>query len=218
MSQLDALAIADQGHGVFAGHVAAAMGLPADRFLVASNSNDILTRLIDTGEMVADDVVPTLSPSMDIQISSNLERLLVELLDGNGPATAELLQTFRERGRSALTSAQHERLRAEFAGARLDDDETLAVIADVHRTHGLLIDPHTAVGVGAAERLRRPDETVITLSTAHPAKFPDAVEKATGVRPELPPALASIFERGERFTVLPNDLATVQDYVDGVRR
>ncbi|MDG2027116.1 MAG: threonine synthase [Acidimicrobiales bacterium] len=203
---------------VFAGHVAAAMGLPADRFLVASNSNDILTRLIDTGEMVADDVVPTLSPSMDIQISSNLERLLVELLDGNGPATAELLQTFRERGRSALTSAQHERLRAEFAGARLDDDETLAVIADVHRTHGLLIDPHTAVGVGAAERLRRPDETVITLSTAHPAKFPDAVEKATGVRPELPPALASIFERGERFTVLPNDLATVQDYVDGVRR
>ena len=203
---------------VFAGHVAAAMGLPADRFLVASNSNDILTRLIDTGEMVADDVVPTLSPSMDIQISSNLERLLVELLDGNGPATAELLQTFRERGRSALTSAQHERLRAEFAGARLDDDETLAVIADVHRTHGLLIDPHTAVGVGAAERLRRPDETVITLSTAHPAKVPDAVEKATGVRLELPPALASIFERGERFTVLPNDLATVQDYVDGVRR
>ncbi|MEM7142988.1 MAG: threonine synthase, partial [Actinomycetota bacterium] len=107
---------------VFAGHVAASMGLPVERFIVASNSNDILTRLIETGEMIAEDVLPTLSPSMDIQISSNLERLLVELLDGNGPATAELLQGFREHGRAALTSAQHERLRAEFAGTRLDDD------------------------------------------------------------------------------------------------
>ena len=199
---------------VFAGHVAAAMGLPVERFLVASNRNDILTRLIDTGEMVADDVVPTLSPSMDIQISSNLERLLVELLDGNGPATAELIGTFRERGRAALTPDQHERLRAEFAGARLDDDETLAVIADVHQRHGTLIDPHTAVGIGAAERLRHPGETVVTLATAHPAKFPDAVEQATGVRPELPAALAPILGRDEQFVVLPNDLAVVA----GLRR
>ncbi|MDW3219328.1 MAG: threonine synthase [Acidimicrobiales bacterium] len=203
---------------VFAGHVAAAMGLPVERFLVASNRNDILTRLIDTGEMVADDVVPTLSPSMDIQISSNLERLLVELFDGNGAATAELLNAFREYGRASLTAAQHERLRAEFAGARLDDDETLAVIAQVHRDHGLLIDPHTAVGIGAAERLRRDGETVVTLATAHPAKFPDAVEAATGVRPELPPRLAPILERDEAFAVLPNDLAVVQDFVDGARR
>lgn len=203
---------------VFAGHVAAAMGLPVERFVVASNANDILTRLIDTGEMVADDVVPTLSPSMDIQISSNLERLLVELLDGNGPATAELLQRFREQGRAELTPAQHERLRSEFAGVRLDDDETLAVIADVHRDHGMLVDPHTAVGIGAARRLRRPDETIVTLSTAHPAKFPDAVERATGVRPELPPHLADLFDRDEQYAVLPNDLATVEDFVDGVRR
>lgn len=203
---------------VFAGHVAASMGLPVERFLVASNRNDILTRLIDTGEMVADDVVPTLSPSMDIQISSNLERLLVELLDGNGPATAELLTDFRTRGRASLTPEQHARLRAEFAGARLDDDETLALIGDVYRNHDLLIDPHTAVAVGAARRLRRPGETVVTLATAHPAKFPDAVEDATGVRPELPPHLADLFERDEHFVVLPNDLATVVDYVDGVRR
>ncbi|MEZ5245315.1 MAG: threonine synthase [Acidimicrobiales bacterium] len=203
---------------VFAGHVAASMGLPVERFLVASNRNDILTRLIDTGEMVADEVVPTLSPSMDIQISSNLERLLVELLDGNGPATAELLADFRTRGRASLTEAQHARLRDEFAGARLDDDETLAVIGEVYRTLGRLIDPHTAVALGATQRLRRPGETVVTLSTAHPAKFPDAVEAATGVRPELPLHLADLFDRHEEFVVLPNDLATVEDYVDGVRR
>ncbi len=203
---------------VFAGHVAHRMGLPVDRFIVASNTNDILTRLIATGEMVADEVVPTLSPSMDIQISSNLERLLVELLDHNGPATAELIQTFRATGRAALTPAQHQRLSAEFAGARLDDAETLAVMADVHRRHGMLIDPHTAVAVGAAERLRRPGERILTLATAHPAKFPDAVEQATGVRPELPPHMAGIFERPERVEHLPNDLAAVEDYVDAVRR
>lgn len=203
---------------VFAGHVASAMGLPIERLIVASNRNDILTRLIDTGEMVADEVIPTLSPSMDIQISSNLERLLVELLDGNGPATAELLQGFRANGRASLTPGQLARLRDEFAGARLDDDETLAVIADVYREFGLLIDPHTAVAVGATKRLRRPGETVVTLSTAHPAKFPDAVEAATGIRPELPPHLAGLFERDEDFVVLPNDLAVVEDFVDGVRR
>ncbi len=203
---------------VFAGHVARRMGLPVERFIVASNTNDILTRLIDTGEMVADDVVPTLSPSMDIQISSNLERLLVELLDGNGPATAELLAGFREHGRAALTPPQHERLIAEFSGTRLNDVETLAVMRDIHEKHGLLVDPHTAVGIGAAERLRRPDEMVVTLSTAHPAKFPDAVEQATGIRPMLPTHLAGIFEREERMESLPNNLAAIEDYVDAVRR
>ncbi len=203
---------------VFAGHVAHRMGLPVDRFIVASNTNDILTRLIDTGEMLADEVVPTLSPSMDIQISSNLERLLVELLDGNGPATAELLAGFREYGRAALTPQQHERLVSEFAGTRLDDTETLAVMRDVHERHGLLVDPHTAVGIGAAERLRRQGEAIVTLSTAHPAKFPDAVKRATGIHPELPAHLAGIFDREERMESLPNDLAAVEDYVDAVRR
>ena len=203
---------------VFAGHVAHRMGLPVDRFIVASNTNDILTRLIDSGEMVADGVVPTLSPSMDIQISSNLERLLVELLAGNGPATAELLAGFRERGRASLTPQQHGRLVAEFAGARLDDAETLAVMSTIYERHGLLVDPHTAVGIGAAERLRRPDEMIVTLSTAHPAKFPDAVEQATGVRPELPPHLAGIFDREERVESLPNNLAVIEDYVDAARR
>ncbi len=203
---------------VFAGHVAHRMGLPVDRFIVASNTNDILTRLLATGELVAEGVVPTLSPSMDIQISSNLERLLVELLGNNGPATAELMQTFRSTGRAALTPAQHDQLTAEFVGTRLDDAETLAVMQQVHERHGLLIDPHTAVAVGAAERLRRPGERILTLATAHPSKFPDAVEKATGLRPELPAHLAGLFDRPERLEWLPNDLAAVEDYVDAVRR
>jgi threonine synthase len=202
---------------VFAGHVARVMGLPVERFLVASNTNDILTRLIETGEMVAADVVPTLSPSMDIQISSNLERLLLELFDGNGAATSDMIGAFRSTGRASLTDAQHDRLRSEFDGARLDDAATLDVIAAVHERHGRLVDPHTAVGIGVAEQLRRPGETVVTLATAHPAKFPDAVEKATGVRPALPAAMADIFDRPERTEHLAHDLAVVEDYVDGVR-
>jgi threonine synthase len=202
---------------VFAGHMARRMGLPVERFLVASNTNDMLTRLIASGDMVSADVVPTLSPSMDIQISSNLERLFFELLDGNGPATAELLSQFRAGGRARLTPAQHDRLRSEFAGESLDDVETLAVMGRIHEEHGMLIDPHTAVAVGVAERLRRPDEMVVTLATAHPAKFPDAVEKATGVRPALPPALDRVLTAPERCTRLPDDLGTVEDFVDSIR-
>ena len=109
-----------------------------------------------------------------------------------------------------------QRLRAEFAGDRVDDSETLAIISDFYDKHGLLIDPHTAVGIGVAQRHRQPDEHVVSLATAHPAKFPDAVEKATGIRPDLPPHLADIFDRREDYAVLPNDLATVEDFVDGL--
>ena len=149
-------------------------------------------------------------------ISSSLA--LPSLEPAPGPATAELLARFRSTGRASLTPAQHERLRAEFAGTHLDDEQTLEVIAAVHRDHGMLVDPHTAVGIGTAERLRRPDETVVTLATAHPAKFGDAVAAATGVYPEMPPALAAVFDRPERTEVLADDLAVVEDFVDGVRR
>ena len=157
---------------VLAGHYARRMGLPIGRLLIASNTNDILSRLIETGELAAHDVTPTLSPSMDIQISSNLERLLFELFDGDGSATAALLSRFRAEGRARLSAAQHRRVRAEFAGDRLDDLETLDVMGRVHAEWQMFIDPHTAVGVGVAERCRRPQELVVSLATAHPAKFP----------------------------------------------
>ena len=203
---------------VLAGHYARRMGLDTPRFLIASNKNDILSRLLETGELAASQVVPTLSPSMDIQISSNLERLLHELLDGDGAATARLLQDFRCEGRAALSPQQHKQLVAEFSGDRLDDPETLTVMARVHADTGMFIDPHTAVGVGVAQRCRRPGEPVVTLATAHPAKFPEAVARAIGVVPDPPATLADLAERPERCASLPNDLAAVEGFVRSVRR
>ena len=203
---------------VLAGHYARRMGLPIGRLLIASNTNDILSRLIETGELAAHDVTPTLSPSMDIQISSNLERLLFELFDGDGAATAALLGQFRAEGRAGLSAEQHRRMRAEFAGDRLDDAETLDVMGRVHAESQMFIDPHTAVGVGVAQRCRRPQELVVSLATAHPAKFPEAVERATGRTPEPPPALAAVADRPERCASLPNRVDAVKDFVRSVRR
>ena len=203
---------------VLAGHYARRMGLRTERLLIASNTNDILSRLIDTGELAAHDVVPTLSPSMDIQISSNLERLLFELFDGDGRATADLLRKFRADGRARLTPEQHQQMRAEFSGDRLDDLETLEVMGRVHADSEMCVDPHTAVGIGVAERCRRPGELVVTLATAHPAKFGDAVERATGRMPDSPPALAAVADRPERCASLPNDLTSVKEFVRSVRR
>ena len=203
---------------VLAGHYARRMGLPVGRLLIASNTNDILSRLVETGELAAHDVTPTLSPSMDIQISSNLERLLFELFDGDGAATADLLGRFRAEGRAGLSEPQHRRLRAEFAGDRLDDPETLDVMGRVHADSQMFIDPHTAVGIGVARRCRRPGELVVSLATAHPAKFPEAVARATGRAPEPPPALAAVADRPERCASLPNRVDAVKDFVRSVRR
>ncbi len=193
---------------ILAGWYARKLGVPIERLLVASNRNDILTRWVDTGALVAEEVVPTDSPSMDIQVSSNHERLLFDLLGRDGASTAEMMTRFRELG--AIEAPRD----PVFAAARLDDAQTQAVIAQVYRDHGYLVDPHTAVGIGAAQRLRRdPDEKIVCLSTAHPAKFPDAVERATGIRPPLPDRLADLFDRPEHYDVLGNDVAAVQAYV-----
>jgi threonine synthase len=194
---------------ILAGWIARRSGAPIEGLVIGSNRNDILTRWAQTGSLVAEEVVSTLSPSMDIQVSSNHERLLFELLGRDGAATAELMGRFR-----ALGSVEGPR-DPVFAAASLDDDATLAVIAGLHRRTGYLADPHTAVGIGAAEaRRRRPDLPMVCLATAHPAKFPDAVERATGTRPALPDGLAGLFERPERYDVLPADVAAVRRYVE----
>jgi len=203
---------------VLAGHYARRMGLPVGRLLIASNTNDILSRLIHTGELAAHEVVPTLSPSMDIQISSNLERLLFEFFDGDGAATAALLARFRAEGRATLNSEQHEALGAGFSGDRLDDAETLEVMGRVHAESGMFIDPHTAVGVGVAERCRRRGELMVSLATAHPAKFGEAVVQATGSAPEMPSALAAVADLPERCTSLPDDVTAIKDFVRSARR
>jgi threonine synthase len=197
---------------VYAGYVAHRMGLPVERFLVASNRNDILTRFFERGDMSMAPVVPSLSPSMDIQVSSNFERLLFELVDRQGTTLAETMTEFRATGTLAAGGNLQELARALFTGRRRDDDETLATIRAIHEATGELVDPHSAVALGAAADAGDTGKTVV-LATAHPAKFPDAVERATGLRPGLPPRLSDLFDRPERLSTLPNELARVQDFV-----
>ena len=199
---------------VFAGYEARAMGLPIDQLVIGSNSNDILTRFLETGTMEMTGVTPTISPSMDIQVSSNFERLLFDLVGRDGHKVTSILDGFRDKGKYSVNAKTLGTAQAIFYGARFDDDETKAIIKDVYDNADELIDPHTAVGIAAARTQRR-DRSVpmIALATAHPAKFPDAVEAATGVRPQLPAHLADLFEREERCTVLPNDFEAVSTFV-----
>jgi threonine synthase len=198
---------------VLAGWIARHCGAPIADFVVASNTNDILTRFVNDADMTTREVVPTLSPSMDIQVSSNFERLLFEMNGRDGGMTAEQLRRFRSTGRLDLEDDQRrDWIEGTFRAASIDDAATAAEIARVHADTGMLIDPHTATGVAAVRRVA-PDGPVVTTATAHPAKFPDAVERATGVRPPLPPHLADLFDRPERTESLPNDLAAVQRFV-----
>jgi threonine synthase len=203
---------------VLSGWIARRLGAPIADFIVASNTNDILTRFIEHGDMTARDVVPTLSPSMDIQVSSNFERLLFEMNGRDGGITAEQLARFRSTGRLEVEPDQRaEWIDGTFRAASYDDDATIAEIRRMYRSTGMLVDPHTATGTAAAHAMgdARP---VVTLATAHPAKFPDAVERAVGHRPQLPAHLADLFERPERTATLPNDLAAVQAFVASVSR
>jgi threonine synthase len=192
---------------IFSGWIAERMGLPVDQLVIGSNSNDILTRWAADGSLVAEPVVPTYSPSMDIQVSSNHERLLFELSGRDGARTADLLTRFR--GLGAVEAPHNDR----FDAASLDDRATLEVIREVHESTGVLVDPHTAVGIGAARARRRGARPMVALATAHPAKFPDAVEQATGIRPPLPARLADLLEREERYDVLPADFDAVRAHV-----
>ncbi|MEE2768255.1 MAG: threonine synthase [Actinomycetota bacterium] len=202
---------------VFAGHVARQCGLVVPRLVVASNTNDILTRFFADGSMTIADVVRTLSPSMDIQVSSNLERLLFDLLDRDGDAVASLLDRFRSQGTAALHPELHQGLAETWSGYCFDDQEVLRCIAEEADRSDTVLDPHTAVGVLAARAHRDAGHDakveVVALATAHPSKFPDAVEQATGVRPSLPDRLADLFDRPENLTHLPNDLSTVEAFV-----
>jgi threonine synthase len=196
---------------VLAGWAARRMGLPIARFVIGSNRNDILTRFFESNDMSMAPVEPSLSPSMDIQVSSNFERLLFELLDRDPVATSAAMRGFRASGRMTVSDAVWHRAREVFHCFRLDDPGTEDEIRRLHSATGYLADPHTAIGIAAA-RARPPAHglPVVTMATAHPAKFPDAMERAIGVRPALPPNLADLMARPERFVVLPNDLAAVE--------
>ncbi len=200
---------------VFAGYAAQQMGLSVKRFLVASNANDILTRFFAAGEMRMDGVVPTLSPSMDIQVSSNFERLLFDLLDRDGARVEATLKGFRDTGAFSVSKDVLARARKLFDGARYDDAGTTKTIREVHAKTGYLLDPHSAVAYAAALEKPETDGTpMVVLATAHPAKFPDAVEAAAGVRPQLPARMADLLTREERLTVVDNDLKALEALID----
>ena len=200
---------------VLSGWIAKTMGAPIRHLVVASNENDILTRFFESHSMTVTGVHPTLSPSMDIQVSSNFERLLFEMNGRDGGLTAEQLNRFRQAGSLGVEADQYQRwIAPTFRAASATDHDTLATIRSVYESTGMQIDPHTAVGVKAAREFAEDGVPMLTLATAHPAKFPDAVERATGVRPALPAHLADLFDRPERTNDLPNDLAAVEAFVE----
>ncbi len=203
---------------VYAGYAAKQMGLPISHFVVGTNSNDILARFFESGTMTMTEVVPTLSPSMDIQISSNFERLLFDLYDRNGKTLADAMTAFRSTGTLKVGANALAGMRSLFDAGRVDEPGTLAAIADCRRRFGETIDPHTAVGYAVAQQHRRdPAIPMVVLATAHPAKFPDAVEKATGVRPPLPARLGDLMDRAERVDGLRNDIDELKAMIDDRR-
>jgi threonine synthase len=189
------------------------MGLPIDRLVIATNRNDILYRTLATGEHRRAGVLPTISPSMDIEVSSNFERLLFELHDREGAAVVQLMDALK-RGGFRLGQGVLERLRAEFDSAVASEDETTAAIARTFRETEEIVCPHTAVGLHAARVVPRdPAVPMVVLATAHAAKFPDAVEAACGIRPALPERMAGLLEKPERVTYLPNDAAALKGFI-----
>lgn len=199
---------------VFAGYCAARMGLPVSKLLVATNINDILARALNAGDYSVGTVAPTVTPSMDIQVSSNFERLLFDLHGRDGQALASTMQAFETTGRMQLTDAQRAEAARLFRAERVDESQMMGALQWAHSACGQLIDPHTAIGLAAARRAEPAlDGPIVTLATAHPAKFPDAVERASGVRPGLPRRVAHLFDRAERYDRLPADAAALKTYI-----
>ena len=198
---------------VFAGYIAKRMGLPIERLVVATNQNDILHRCLTTGRYEVEGVSPSISPSMDIQVSSNFERALFDVYDRDGAAVAQLMEELKGQGGFTLSQGALDRLRETFASGRASEDQTRAAIARTLEATGELLCPHSAVGVHVAEQVRDPHVPMVTLATAHPAKFPDAVAEATGRRPGLPPGMANLYERPERVTRVDNDLAAIENLI-----
>jgi threonine synthase len=199
---------------IYAGYAALRMGLPIDRLVIATNVNDILARTLSTGTYELREVMPTASPSMDIQVASNFERILFDVHDRDAGPVRVLMGSLAQSRRFTLSAPALAALRATFSAGRADAEETAASIRTVLRETGHFIDPHTAVGVAVAEKeTRDPAVPMVVLGTAHAAKFPDAMQAACGIRPPLPDWLLDLAERPERVTALPADQAQVERHI-----
>ena len=198
---------------IFAGFVAREMGLPIRHLVIATNQNDILHRCLTTGRYEMDGVTPSISPSMDIQISSNFERALFWAYGRDGRAVAQLMDEMKAKGGFSVSQGALQALREIYASGRVSEDETRATIAEELARSGELLCPHSAVGVRVGHAHVQSPVPMVTLATAHPAKFPDAVEAATGIRPPLPARMADLFDRPERVTRVANDLAALESLI-----
>ncbi|MDQ7070245.1 MAG: threonine synthase [Rhodobacterales bacterium] len=199
---------------IFAGYIARKMGLPIDQLVVATNQNDILHRCISSGEYRPDGVVPSISPSMDIQVSSNFERVLFDAYGRDGTAVSQVMEELKSGGFTVSQGAL-QYLQEQFTSGRVSEGETSETIKTMLERTGELLCPHSAVAVKIANDMRSTSTPMITLATAHPAKFPAAVEAATGVHPQLPPHMAGLFGRDERLTDIENDLGAIEALVKG---
>ena len=198
---------------IFAGFIAKRMGLPIDRLVVATNQNDILHRCLSGQGYFKGETIPSVSPSMDIQVSSNFERALFYAYGGDGGAVAQLMEELQQGGGFKLSQGALQALREDFTSGRASEAETLATIRATLSRSAELICPHSAVGVKVAEECRDPKVPMVTLATAHPAKFPAAVEQASGVHPPLPPRMADLYDRPERVERIANDLTAIKDHI-----
>jgi len=198
---------------IFAGYAAKRMGLPIERLIIATNSNDILNRTLKTGVYEMAEVVQTISPSMDIQISSNFERLLFEASGRDPDALLAMMNNLQQSSSFKLDAVTRRNILREFSVGVASEDETKAAISSLYNTNQYLLDPHSAVGVHVARRQKNIYSPMVTLATAHPAKFPEPVKAASGIAPELPAWLANLFELPERFDVLANDQQAVKEFI-----
>jgi len=198
---------------IFAGYIAKHMGLPIEDLVIATNQNDILHRCLSTGEYRMDKVLPSYSPSMDIQISSNFERALFDAYDRDGAAVAQLMDALKTDKGFSLSQGIIDRLRQNFSSGAVSEQETLDCIRETMQNTGEILCPHSAIGVHVAGQQRNKDVAMITLATAHPAKFPDAVENASGTRPALPERMSDLFQRDERLSQVSNNLDEITSLI-----
>ncbi len=199
---------------IFAGYIARRMGLPIEQLVVATNQNDILHRCISGQGYHVGEVQPSISPSMDIQVSSNFERVLFDAYDRDGKAVVQLMDELKTGGFTVSQGAL-QYLQQNFVSDRVSEDQTRASMSETLKSSGELLCPHSAVGVKVAQDKRDPNVPMITLATAHPAKFPAAVQEATGVHPPLPPRMSDLYDRPERLTRIAKDLAAIEDHIKG---
>jgi len=197
---------------VYAGYLSKKMGLPINKFIVATNKNDILHRAISNGNYEAESVSETNSPSMDIQIASNFERLIFDLNDYDDNETRKIMNGIKEKGKYTISKDKMERINKDFLSASMSEKEILDTIKEVHIKYDVILDPHSAIGFGSLNKANLEGNNIV-LATAHPCKFPEAIDKSIGIKPDLPDELKYVIGEKENYDIISNNLSKTQQYI-----